>query len=65
MAVHRKDIKKQHLKIQKIYSFPEISFLHKIFLMIASVGWHKKGIEKETCKLEENFIKSRSDIELS
>ena len=64
MAVHRKDNKRK-FKNRKNLFFPEISFLHKIFLMIASVGWHKKGIEKETCKLEENFIKSRSDIELS
>ena len=38
MAVQRKDEEKQKLKVEIIYSFPERSFLHKIFQKTASIG---------------------------
>ena len=41
MVVDIKDIKKQNVKIKKIYSFHERSVLHEIFLKIASIDLHK------------------------
>ena len=38
MAVQKKDKEKQNLKVEIIFSFPERSFLHKIFQKIASIG---------------------------
>ena len=50
LVVHRNEIKKQNVKNKKIYFFPETSFLHKLFLKIASNGLHKNDMKKRTMK---------------
>ena len=46
MVVHRKDFKKQNVKIEKVCFFYERQFLQKKILEIASLGLHTKDMKK-------------------
>ena len=74
MVVHRKDFKKQYVKIEKVcfpYERPflqkkERSFLLERVLKIASIGLHKEAVTKLNLKLEKTtFLYPFIDMKLS
>ena len=56
MVVHRKDIKKQNVKNQKIFFFLGKTVFQKTIQRIVSNGLHKKNMTKTNLKLEKTFF---------